>query len=129
MTRNSIAPTLPSNPATLSETLLAAETNGKLPAEAWPALRSFLLQLAEAQAAGDAQRVAAQIEAAIGPLRQVIVARQALTQAQQALSDGYTSVTQSASNPAQLAEAAAALAALADDVAGRAQQLAALLQS
>jgi uncharacterized phage infection (PIP) family protein YhgE len=122
MTRNGIAPTLLSNSAALSQTLLAAETTGKLPAEAWPALRSFLLQLAEAQAAGDVQRVAAQIEAAIGP-------RQALAQAQQALTDGYTSVTQSASDPAQLAEAAAALAALADDVAGRAQQLATLLQS
>jgi hypothetical protein len=128
MTRNGIASVLISNPAALSEALLAAETTGKLPAEAWPALRSFLLQLAEVQAAGDAQRVAAQIEAAIGPLRQVIMARQALTQAQHALSEGYTSVTQSASDPAQLAEAAAALAALADDVAGRAQQLAALLQ-
>jgi hypothetical protein len=110
-------------------TLLAAETTGKLPPEAWPALRSFLLQLAEAQAAGDVQRVGAQIEAAIGPLQQVILARQALTQAQQALTDGYTLVTQSVSDPAQLAEAAAALAALADDVAGRAQQLAVLLQS
>jgi hypothetical protein len=129
MTRNGIAPTLLSNPAALSETLLRAETTGKLAAEAWPALRSFLLQLAEAQAVGDVQRVAAQIEAAIGPLQQVILARQALTQAQQALTEGYTSVTQSASDPAQLAEAAAALAALADDVAGRAQQLAALLQS
>jgi hypothetical protein len=109
--------------------LLAAETTGKLPAEAWPALRSFLLQLSEAQAAGNAQRVAAQIDAAIGPLQQVILARQALTQAQQALTEGYTSVTQSASDLTQLAEAAAALAALADDVAGRAQQLAALLQS
>jgi hypothetical protein len=129
MTRNGIAPALTGTPSELSVTLLTAETTGKLPADAWPALRSFLLQLAEAQAAGDAQLVATQIAATTGPLRQVILARQALTQAQQALATGYAALTQSASDPEQLAEAAAALAALADDVAGRAQQLAALLQS
>jgi hypothetical protein len=113
----------------LGTILLAAESSGQLSADAWPALRSFLLMLADAQASGNLKLVSAQIEQATGPLRTLIQARLAYEQARLALNAGYAAVAQANANPAQIAEAASALAALADDLSGRAQQLAELMQS
>ncbi len=113
----------------LSAVLLAAETAGQLPPEAWPALRSFLLTLADAQASDKLNLVGAQIEQATGPLRTLIQARLAYEQARLALDASYEAIAQAGADPIKIAEAAGSLAALADDLAGRAQQLAALTQS
>lgn len=94
--------------------LLLAEQQGQLPPDAWPALRTLLL------ASSDPQLVAA-----AEPLRQLVLARQAVAAARSALDQGYAAVA-AANAPAQLADAAGFLAALADDLAARAQQLAAL---
>ncbi len=113
----------------LGAVLLAAESSGQLPPDAWPALRKFLLTLADAQASDKLNLVGAQIEAATGPLRTLILARQVYEQARLALDAGYAAITQAGADPTQIAEAAGSLAALADDLAGRAQQLAELQQS
>ena len=130
MTRNGTAPTLTPTATIpdLSAALLAAETTGQLPTDVWPALRSFLLVLADAQAGDNLKLVVPQIEAVVSPLRNLIAVRQAFDQARQALDTGYAAVAQAGADPAQIAEAAASLAALADDLAGRAQQLAELVQ-
>ncbi len=112
----------------LSAVLLAAESSGQISADAWPALRSFLLMLADAQASDKLNLVGAQIEAAAGPLRTLILARQVYEQARQALDAGYATIAQAGTDPIKIAEAAGSLAALADDLSGRAQQLAALMQ-
>ena len=111
----------------LSAALLAAETTGQLGADVWPALRSFLLALADAQADGNAPLIAAQLDAVTGPLCSLIAARQACDQARQALDAGYAALAQGGADPSQIAEAASSLAALADDLSARAQQLAELL--
>jgi hypothetical protein len=115
MTRNGTAATLTPAAAmpNLGAALLAAETTGQLPAEAWPALRELLL------ASSDPQLVAA-----VDPLRQLLQARQAVAAARAALDQGYAAVAAAANNRAQLADAAGHLAALADDLSARAQQLA-----
>jgi len=127
MTRHGPASSPATHSSDLSAALLAAETSGKFPTSAWPALRSFLLMLAEAQASGNMQLIASQIDASAGPLLAVIAARQALIQSRQALDVGYAAVAQAGDDMAPLAEAAAQLAALADDLAARAQQLGALI--
>jgi hypothetical protein len=99
----------------LGAALLAAETTGQLPAEAWPALRELLLSASDPQLA-----------LAVDPLRQLLQARQAVAAARAALDQGYAAVAAAANNPAQLADAAGHLAALADDLSARAQQLASL---
>jgi hypothetical protein len=127
MTRTGPASRAATPSSDLSAALLAAETSGEFPTTGWPALRSFLLLLAEAQASGNAQLIASQIDASAGPLLAVIAARQALIQSRQALDVGYATVAQAGDDPVALAESAAQLAALADDLAARAQQLGALL--
>jgi hypothetical protein len=107
----------------LAAALLRAELSGQLAADAWPALRQFVLGLADAQVLGDAPQLDALLTNALGPLRQLLVARQALHAAQQALTAGYTALTQVGDDPLRLATAAQQLALLADDLAARAQQL------
>src|SRR3954471_16334147 len=85
----------------LSAALLAAETTGQLGADVWPALRSFLLALADAQASDNLKLVAPQIDAVTGPLHSLIAARQAFDQARQALDAGYTAVAQAGADPSQ----------------------------
>jgi enamine deaminase RidA (YjgF/YER057c/UK114 family) len=129
MTHPGTVPGAPAPHADLSAALLAAETSGQLGADVWPALRSFLLTLADAAQTGDKLKlVAPQIDAVTGPLRSLIAARQAFDQARQALDAGYTVVAQAGVDPSQIAEAASSLAALADDLSARAQQLAELVQ-
>lgn len=111
----------------LSAFLLAAETTGQLSNEAWPALRQFMVLLAEAQAGGQIEQIVTQIDATAGPLRTLIAAREALEAARRELDVGYAAVKHAGTDPVQIAETAASLAALADDLAARAQQLAALL--
>jgi hypothetical protein len=118
----------PATPADLSAALLAAETTGQLGVDVWPALRSFLLALADAQASDNLKLAAPQIDAVISPLRNLIAARQAYDQARQALDAGYAALAQAGADPSRIAEAASSLAALADDLSGRAQQLAELAQ-
>jgi len=112
-TRNGTATLAPISSATdLSEALLAAEKGGQLAAEAWPAMRDLLLSSSDPTLA-----------AVLGPLRQLVTARQAVFQAGQALDSGFAALGRAGDDPAVIAEAAANLAALADDLAARAQQL------
>src|SRR5205085_9495909 len=91
-------------PPDLSAVLLAAEMSGQLRADAWPALRALLLTLAEAQELGDGELLASELEAAVGPLRELLTARQALTQARAALDAGYAALARAGDDPALIAE-------------------------
>ena len=116
--RNSTAIIAPISSADLSAALLAAEKGGQLTAEAWPAMRDLLLSSSDPALA-----------VVLGPLRQLVTARQAVFQARQALDSGFAALGRAGDDPAAITEAAANLAALSDDLAARAQQLGNLINS
>ena len=116
--RNGTAAIAPISSADLSVALLAAEKRGQFPAEAWPAMRDLLLSSSDPT-----------LGVVLGPLRQLVSARQAVFQARQALDSGFAALGRAGDDPTAISEAAANLAALADDLAARAQQLGELVNS